>query len=465
MPTPRKAMLLTLALASNAMASGAEYRPHEVIVKYKEGALRYRQQVNALYDESGVADVHHFVGLMAGFEKLTLKENVKVEDAVAALRKSETVEYAQPNYILHTLPIQIASLPVTQSANSLCVLPGILNPSHCSAPELSSASYPFISDEAVSRPQLRRAPRLVSPPVSDRELSKVYGLEKVGAKSAWTISRGSRSFLVADIDTGIDYNHEDLSYNLWRNPNPTERKDIVGYDFVHNDGLPFDDNKHGTHTAGTIGAVGGNGIGISGVNQFVSIMALKFLSSDGGGTTADAIRAIDYAIDHGAKVLNNSWGGKADSDNPALREAVERAQAKDVLFIAAAGNDGTDNDGSDPNFPAAFDVDNIIAVAATDQNDNLAYFSNYGRTTTHLAAPGVDIYSTTPGNGYENLSGTSMACPHVAGAAAMLWSMHPGWNYRQVKDALLRAVDPVPNLEGKTVTGGRLNLLKALQSS
>ncbi len=186
---------------------------------------------------------------------------------------------------------------------------------------------------------------------------------------------------------------------------------------------------------------------------------------DGSGTTADAIRAIDYAIGHGAKVLSNSWGGKSDGDNQALSDAIDRARAKGVLFIAAAGNDGSDNDGNDPDYPASFKQDNMIAVAATDEQDTLAFFSNYGKTTTHLAAPGVNVYSTVPGNKYASLSGTSMACPHVAGAAALLWSMHPNWDYKKVKQVLLDTVDPIASLKDKTVTGGRLNILRALRST
>jgi subtilisin family serine protease len=250
---------------------------------------------------------------------------------------------------------------------------------------------------------------------------------------------------------------------MWRNPNP-KNNDVVGFDFVHNDGLPYDDHNHGTHASGTVGAVGGNGKGVSGVTQRVSLMGLKFLSAEGSGTTADAIRAIDYAIEHGAKVLSNSWGGKGEDNNRALYEAIERAKAKDVLFIAAAGNDGTDNDGRDPSFPAAFDNDNLIAVAATDNSDKMAFFSNYGKVSTDLAAPGVNVWSSVRGNRYDKMSGTSMACPHVAGAAALIWSKNPTWNYKQVKEALMKSVDQVPSLAGKTVTGGRLNVLKALRS-
>lgn len=308
------------------------------------------------------------------------------------------------------------------------------------------------------------APAEVSPPVADPDLAKAYGLAKIGATEAWAEHKGAKSMIVAVIDTGVDYNHEDLSFNMWRNPTPKDG-DVVGYDFVHNDGLPFDDNEHGTHTSGTVGAVGGNGKGVSGVAQRVSIMGLKFLSGEGSGTTADAIRAIDYAIEHGAKVLSNSWGGKGDDGNKALYDSIERAKAKDVLFIASAGNDGTDNDGRDPAYPAAFDNDNLIAVAATDAKDAKAFFSNFGKKTTHVAAPGVNVYSTTPGNKYAQLSGTSMACPHVAGAAALLWSKNPTWTYKKVKDTLLATVDKLPSLEGKTVTGGRINLLKALRST
>lgn len=297
----------------------------------------------------------------------------------------------------------------------------------------------------------------------DPKLSKLYGISKIGALSAWSVSQGSKSIIVAAIDTGVDYNHEDLAFNMWRNPNPT-RGDLVGYDFVHKDGLPYDDNEHGTHTAGTIGAVGGNGVGISGVSQRVSLMALKFLSGEGDGTTADAIRAIDYAVGHGAKVLSNSWGspGEHGGDNQLLLEAIERARAKDVLFITAAGNDGNDNDGPEADFPAGFATDNQISVAATDADDELAEFSNYGKRTTHLAAPGVDIYSTVPNGKYKVMSGSSMACPHVAGAAALLWSIHPTWNYKQVKAALLNSVDKLSGLADKVISGGRLNIDRAM---
>jgi subtilisin family serine protease len=355
---------------------------------------------------------------------------------------------------LHAYPVEQGNNEIGYQemavAPTPCIFPGIDYPPGC-------------GDSAGPKPALQPAPAEVNPPVADPDLSKAYGISKIGATGAWNTFRGSKDFVVAVIDTGADYNHKDLSFNMWRNPNPSDKQDVVGYDFVHNDGLPYDDNKHGTHTAGTIGAVGGNGIGVSGVNQRVSIMALKFLSGQGSGTTADAIRAIDYAISHGAKVLSNSWGGKADQDNSALRDAIVRAQSANVLFVAAAGNDGGNNDNeSEADYPAAFNTDNMIAVAATDANDSLAKFSNVGAKTVHVAAPGVNVYSTIPGDKYASLSGTSMACPHVAGAAALIWAKNPTWTYQQVKAALMSTVDQVPSLKGKTVTGGRINVQKAL---
>jgi len=452
----------------SSVAVGAEYKPGEVIVKYKGGVLRARSEVNTLYNLVGVRSVHHYSGIMRGYEHLILGESVDVETAIAALEKDSTVAYAQPNYILHALPIAHSHATpgnLDIRPTDACWFPGIPFPPGCD----DSGGTPGLpgTDPSTpsSRPALKEPPAEVNPPVADPDLSKSYGIAKIGAVDAWKINRGSKAFIVADIDTGIDYNHDDLSLNVWRNPNPDPTsKDVVGYDFVHNDGLPFDDNEHGTHTGGTIAAVGGNGKGTSGVIQRVSLMALKFLSGQGDGTTADAIRAIDYAIQHGAKVLSNSWGGPGDADNQALKDSIDRAKAKDVLFIAAAGNDGADND-SNPSYPAAFDNDNLISVAATDQSDSLAYFSNYGKKTVHVAAPGVSVYSTLPGNKYGSLDGTSMACPHVAGAAALVWSMHPDWHYKQVKDVLMKTVDPLAALKGKTVTGGRINVLSALKAA
>ena len=479
-------LVTVVAMGIASIAQGAEYKAGEVLVKFKNDVRRDHTTMQATYAMLGVKKVRRS-GLPKNTEQWILQESGNVEKTVRELSKNAAVAYAQPNYILHSMPLSkrlqgavpndegsVPCIPgfdipgCDPNAPMPCLIPGVFPPG-CSDdgepnPTPTDSPTPTPSDPAGAGPALEPMPPEVVPAQEDPNLSKAYGLSKVGATDAWKDWAGSKEFIVADIDTGIDYNHEDLAFNVWRNPTPGEKNDVVGYDFVHDDGLPFDDNEHGSHTAGTIGAVGGNGKAISGVAQKVSLMSLKFLSGEGSGTTADAIRSIDYAINHGARVLSNSWGGKGDDGNTALKEAIERARAKDVLFIAAAGNDGTNNDGNDPSYPAAFDNDNLISVAATDSSDKLAYFSNYGTKTTHLAAPGVNVYSTVPGNKYASLSGTSMACPHVAGAAALIWSRNPKMTYKQVKDILLNTVDKIPSLEGKVSTGGRLNVLKALRS-
>jgi subtilisin family serine protease len=349
-----------------------------------------------------------------------------------------------------------------------CILPGIPFPPGCDA----GAGPGGPGTPPATRPAVEPAPAEVDPPQEDPDLAKAWGILKVGAKDSWATFRGDKNFIVADIDTGTDYNHPDLAGNIWRNPNPVNG-DVVGWDFIHNDGLPYDDQGHGTHTAGSIGAVGGNGIAISGVAQKVSIMTLKFLSAQGQGSTADAIKSIDYAVANGARVLSNSWGGKsnplnpdAQKENKALYDSIERARTAGVLFVAAAGNDGKNNDKpNEASYPAAFDNDNILSVAATDENDKLAFFSNTGVVSTDLAAPGVNVYSTQPQARYQKASGTSMACPHVAGAAALLWARHPSWDYKKVKQVLMDTAQKQPSLQGKMVTGARLDILEALRST
>jgi len=474
--------VLLQAVTSVAVAS-TDFRDGEVIVKYREGVIRPRETMNMLYDAAGVRAVRHFKGMMKGFEHVILNDNVKVQDAIAEFEKNPMVEYAQPNYIIRLSPMDLQKAPppgggipcipgvnipgCDPNAKWPCLIPGIPFPPGCddSGNGGGGGNPGGPGTPPANRPDLKPAPPETVPPMDDPENSKAYGLAKIGAVDTWPSHRGDRQMVVAVIDTGIDYNHEDLAFNVWRNPSPT-KNDIAGYDFIHDDGLPFDDQGHGTHCSGTIGAVGGNGKGLSGVNQRVSVMGVKFLSAEGSGTTEGAIKAIDYAVTHGAKVLSNSWGGPGDQGNQALFESIERARNQGVLFIAAAGNESKNNDiSSEASYPAAFNNDNLISVAATDQNDNMAFFSNFGKTTVHVAAPGVNIYSLAPGDGFATMSGTSMACPHVAGAAALLWSKNPSWDYKKVKQTLMDTVDPASSLAGKTITGGRINVFKAIQVS
>ena len=231
---------------------------------------------------------------------------------------------------------------------------------------------------------------------------------------------------------------------------------------MNDDNDPFDDNRHGTHVSGTIGAVGSNGVGVTGVNWSVKVMALKFLNSAGSGTTADAVAATLYAADKGAHVSSNSWGGGPFDQS--LLDAIEYGADRGMLFVAAAGNDARNNDAT-PTYPASYMSDAVVAVAATDPNDALASFSSFGATSVDLGAPGVGILSTTPGAAYGSFSGTSMATPHVAGVAALLRARFPDASVYSLKALLLRSVDPVASLAGRTATGGRLNAFASASCS
>lgn len=319
-------------------------------------------------------------------------------------------------------------------------------------------------------PNPERPPQLPKKAKRDPLLNRAYGVLKIQAPDAWAKHIGSADVVIADIDTGVDYNHQDLINNIWRNSReiPGDKidndgngfvDDVVGWDFANKDSLPWDDNGHGTHTSGSIAATGGNGIGVSGVAQRAQVMPLKFLSADGSGTTEDAVLAIKYAVDNGAKILSNSWGG--DEYSKALEDVIVEAANRQVLFVAAAGNDGTNND-TLPMYPAAYNLPNVIAVAASDQDDTLVDYSNYGLNSVHIVAPGDVIYSTVPGNKYQVNSGTSMACPHVAGAAALLKSYKPNLTAVQIKKILLDSVDKVPAYADKIASGGRLNVARAM---
>ena len=335
----------------------------------------------------------------------------------------------------------------------------------------------------------------------DADLDKLWGLHNTGqtggtpdadidAPEAWDLTTGSAAMIVGVIDTGVDYSHDDLAPNMWSNPGEIAGNgidddgngyidDIHGVNVIAGNGDPMDDHGHGTHVAGTIGAKGDNQIGVVGVNHTVRILACKFLNAQGGGNIAGAVKCFNYfnymkdVLGHNVVVTNNSWGGVGFSQS--LMDAMgglDQPGMAPILHAAAAGNSNNNNDAS-PQYPSGFDLENIIAVGATDDRDFYVSFSSYGATRVDLAGPGVSILSTVPSgtcsmctsSGYLSASGTSMATPHVAGAAALVWSAFPGLTADEVKQRLLSAVDYIGDKGGNaakpTLTNGRLNLFSS----
>lgn len=420
--------------------------PGEIIVKFKTNTHTENELVNKFKLRDAKKVLRELDRLQKnpeksqsfkdkGLDKLFVAstDQQKTPQLLQDLKKDPDVEYAEPNFILHTSQLPNDPLFVNLWGLNNTGQTGGTNDADIDAPE------------------------------------------------AWN-TPSANIVTVGVIDTGIDYNHEDLSANMWKNSAEAAGQpgvdddgngyidDVYGYDFVNNDPDPMDDNGHGTHVAGTIAAVGENGVGVAGVNYHGKVAALKFLSATGSGTTTDAVRALQYATQMGFKITSNSWGGGGYSQT--LYDAISAANNAGALFVAAAGNSTNNNDAA-PFYPASYTLPNIISVAATDKYDNLASFSNYGATSVDLGAPGVSIFSTVPKgtcsscdpSGYRTLSGTSMATPHVSGAAAYLWGVYPNLSGLQIKDKLLISGDPKTALSGKTVSGKRLNLNNAMPAA
>lgn len=332
-------------------------------------------------------------------------------------------------------------------------------------------NYVYTTSKLPNDPDLAKTWGLKNTGAADSENNMGRAGVDVSAEQAWDITTGSKSVVVAVIDSGIDFSHPDLKDQAWVNEKELNGlpgvdddgngyiDDIHGYDFAGNKGDSTDDNSHGTHCAGTIGAKGNDGRGLVGVNWDVSMMGVKFLDKQGRGSLANAIKSIDYARKMGARIMSNSWGGGAASD--LLKKAIQEAANDGILFVAAAGNDANDNDAM-PSYPASYEVDNVLSVAAIDNRGALASFSNYGAKSVHVAAPGVNIISTVPGGKYDSYSGTSMATPHVSGIAALLLANNGNLTYRELKKTIMDSSRPLYTLRRRVASAGMADAYYAL---
>lgn len=425
--------LATACLAlplGQALAAQAQFVPGEIIVKFKSSAKAVK---SLSYSKDGRIDLDHKIDITSDNVYIYNSDSkASIFSIIKELKQNPNVEYAEPNYIYH---------PVEEEGEY-----GVIQ---------HMVNYKGITD--------------------DPQLGKLWGLKGgdvpgVDAYRAWDITKGSRDVRIAVIDTGVDYNHPDLAANIWVNEAEFNGEegvdddgngfidDIHGYDFQNNDGDPMDDHNHGTHCSGTIGAIHDNGVGVAGVMGDVQIVPVKFLGSS-GGSTEGAIKSVDYATKLNVDLMSNSWGGGGFSQ--ALKDAITRAKDAGIIFTAAAGNDGVNNDGA-AHYPSSYDIDNIVAVAAHTTSNDLASFSCYGKRTVDISAPGKDIVSTVRNGRYASYSGTSMATPHVSGVLGLLISQEGRMGFDELKERLFATSVPVRALKKKVVSGGIINAYNLL---
>ncbi|MFM8980507.1 MAG: S8 family serine peptidase [Planctomycetia bacterium] len=401
--------------------------PGELLVRFAAGATGLARAAAHADARASVAQAYDIV---AGLEHVRLEPGVDAKAALEAYRRHPAVAYAEPNWVLRTCE----TVPNDPSFGQLW---GLRN---------------------------------------SGQTGGTAGAD-IDATLAWDLSRGRSdgSVVVAVIDTGIDYGHPDLAANMWANSGEVPGNgldddgngyvdDVRGYDFANSDSDPFDDDSHGTHCAGTIGAAGGNGVGVAGVCWSVKMMAMKFLGADGSGSISGAISCMQYVLAQkrrGVPVVatSNSWGGGGVSQ--ALLDTILAHKAEGILFVCAAGNSSSDNDAGGF-YPASYDAANLLAVAATTHTDAKAGFSSYGRCSVHVGAPGESILSTTPGATYASYSGTSMATPHVAGLAALLKSYSPTLGWLALKSRIMACGDATPAMGTATLSRRRINAWRAL---
>ena len=423
-------MVLGLGFLTSAQARSV---PGEVVVKIKPGQT---QKFLAKKSSLGV-QVKKSMKLLSGEFVVLRAKSKSISSLLEELKRSPEVVYAEPNFLYQ---IQTPRSPDPLFGK----LWGLLNTGN-------------------------------NEPGEDGEYTNSGGLlgADINAENAWKITKGSKRIVVAVIDTGIDYTHPDLKENLWVNQKEIKGNnldddgngyvdDVHGWNAAADTGDPMDGHSHGTHCAGTIGARHDNGIGVAGVMGEVSLMAVKFLTDEGSGSLEDAIEAIDYATKMNVDVMSNSWGGASSSQ--ALEDAIKVASERGILFVAAAGNSGTNND-TTPNYPANLRIDNVISVAAHTHGDSLADFSSFGKNTVHVAAPGNNILSTTTGNTYKVYSGTSMATPHVAGVLGLYLSQVGRQDVGALRERLMATTVPSGAYRKSIMSGGRVDAYNFLTNT
>ena len=414
-----------------ALSETRNFGRPEVLVKFKTGVSRSTiESLTSRFNDR----IEDSIENVAGLESIDDLDNADARAVAAQYSQIPEVEYAEPNFDIELDEVDNPLVPI---------LP----------------HDPQFNDQWALANSGQRGGK--------------KGAD-ISATLAWATTTGTEDLVVAVLDTGVDYNHEDLAQNMWVRPSNMDPyhddelgtiDDLNGYNAIDSASDPMDDNGHGTHCAGIIGAEGENDLGIAGVNWKVQIMPLKFMSAGGFGSTKDAIEAINYVIDRkkagvNVRIISASWGSTQKSR--ALEDVIRKAYENDILFVAAAGNASTNNDRT-PHFPSSYDVPNVISVAALDRHDQLATFSNYGAKSVAIAAPGVEILSTWLGNQYEEKSGTSMATPVISGVAALILSENPRMSVDALRKRLMDSTDPIVALNGKTVSGGRINAEKALK--
>jgi subtilisin family serine protease len=415
-----------------ALSETRSFGRPEVLVKFKSGVSQETiERLTSLRHDR----VEDRIENVEGLEAIDDLDNADAATVVSEYQQLPEVEYAEPNFEIEL-----------------------------DATEASGPLVPILPQDPQFNDQWALA--------NSGQRGGKQGAD-ISATLAWATTTGSDKVVVAVLDSGVDYTHEDLIQNMWMRPASMAPyhdnelgtiDDENGFNAIDTASDPMDENGHGTHCAGIIGAEGENNIGIAGVNWKVKIMPLKFMNAGGFGTTKDAIEAINYVIDRkkagvNVRIISASWGSTQRSR--ALEDAIRKAYENDILFVAAAGNSTVSNDRT-PHYPSSYNVPNVVSVAALDRHDELARFSNWGAKSVAIAAPGVDILSTWLGDAYEEKSGTSMATPVVSGVAALILAEHPRMSVDDLKKKLLASTDPIVALKGKTVTGGRINAAKAL---